>query len=314
MRAGVDMNVVMSSEGRFVEVQGTGENGTFDRGELDALLDLAVQGIATLDAAQRCGAALPGAGSRAARRPRGCPRAASPAARDAKRGQAAGAAAAARRVRASQRETLDEAGIARAAGGGCARGRSTRSRRMRWRRRAGSRRCARARWCSPTIRPRGRCARRRAGRAQQALVGPARISSGRGARRGEQRGCCCERVLAGIAGARRSHGARTSARRRAVWRRAGELVAARRDAGVILATPRGAAASATIRYSGRPSSGRRSARRAARRRRAVSHRGRAVAGAAGAAASARSAWVTLTSLDQLTRSVVRYNLRRRCGA
>jgi len=29
--AAVDMNVVMSSEGRFVEVQGTGENGTFDR-------------------------------------------------------------------------------------------------------------------------------------------------------------------------------------------------------------------------------------------------------------------------------------------
>ena len=35
VRAAVDMNVVMSSEGRFVEVQGTGENGTFDRGELD---------------------------------------------------------------------------------------------------------------------------------------------------------------------------------------------------------------------------------------------------------------------------------------
>ena len=29
--AAVDMNVVMSSEGRFVEVQGTGEHGTFDR-------------------------------------------------------------------------------------------------------------------------------------------------------------------------------------------------------------------------------------------------------------------------------------------
>ena len=34
--ADVDMNVVMSSEGRFVEVQGTGEHGTFDRDELDA--------------------------------------------------------------------------------------------------------------------------------------------------------------------------------------------------------------------------------------------------------------------------------------
>jgi len=50
------MNVVMSSESRFVEVQGTGEHGTFDRGELDALLDLAAAGIRALDAAQ--GAAL----------------------------------------------------------------------------------------------------------------------------------------------------------------------------------------------------------------------------------------------------------------
>jgi ribonuclease PH len=47
------MNVVMSSEGGFVEVQGTGEHGTFDRRELDALLDLAVAGIQRLDAAQR---------------------------------------------------------------------------------------------------------------------------------------------------------------------------------------------------------------------------------------------------------------------
>jgi ribonuclease PH len=53
VRALVDMNVVMSSEGRFVEVQGTGENGTFDRAELDRLLELAVAGIGRLDAAQR---------------------------------------------------------------------------------------------------------------------------------------------------------------------------------------------------------------------------------------------------------------------
>ncbi len=53
VRAGVDMNVVMSSEGRFVEVQGTGEHGTFARDELNALLDLAVQGIGTLDAMQQ---------------------------------------------------------------------------------------------------------------------------------------------------------------------------------------------------------------------------------------------------------------------
>ena len=52
VRADVDMNVVMSSEGRFVEVQGTGEHGTFDRQQLDRLLDLATKGITTLDAAQ----------------------------------------------------------------------------------------------------------------------------------------------------------------------------------------------------------------------------------------------------------------------
>jgi len=52
VRAEVDMNVVMSSEGKFVEVQGTGEHGTFDRAELDQLLDLAVAGIRTLDDAQ----------------------------------------------------------------------------------------------------------------------------------------------------------------------------------------------------------------------------------------------------------------------
>ncbi|HEX4683702.1 MAG TPA: ribonuclease PH [Gemmatimonadaceae bacterium] len=52
VRAAVDMNVVMSSEGQFVEVQGTGEHGTFDRDELNALLDLAVKGLRELDAAQ----------------------------------------------------------------------------------------------------------------------------------------------------------------------------------------------------------------------------------------------------------------------
>ena len=53
VRADVDMNVVMSSEGRFVEVQGTGEHGTFDRGELDALIALAVTAIGELDGHQR---------------------------------------------------------------------------------------------------------------------------------------------------------------------------------------------------------------------------------------------------------------------
>jgi ribonuclease PH len=49
----VDMNVVMSSEGRFVEVQGTGEHGTFTRSELEMLLGLAEGGLRSLDAAQR---------------------------------------------------------------------------------------------------------------------------------------------------------------------------------------------------------------------------------------------------------------------
>jgi ribonuclease PH len=52
VRAEVDMNVVMSSEGKFVEVQGTGEHGTFDRMQLDQLLELAISGIHSLDAAQ----------------------------------------------------------------------------------------------------------------------------------------------------------------------------------------------------------------------------------------------------------------------
>lgn len=52
VRAEVDMNVVMSSEGKFVEVQGTGEHGTFDRAQLDQLIDLAIAGIRALDSAQ----------------------------------------------------------------------------------------------------------------------------------------------------------------------------------------------------------------------------------------------------------------------
>ncbi len=52
VRAEVDMNVVMSSEGKFVEVQGSGEHGTFDRAQLDSLLELAISGIRGLDAAQ----------------------------------------------------------------------------------------------------------------------------------------------------------------------------------------------------------------------------------------------------------------------
>ncbi len=58
VRAEVDANVVMSSEGRFVEVQGTGEQGTFARSEFDRLLDLASGGIRALDALQRASLGL----------------------------------------------------------------------------------------------------------------------------------------------------------------------------------------------------------------------------------------------------------------
>jgi len=47
-----DMNVVMTDAGRYVEVQGTAEGGSFGRPELDALLDLAGAGIARLGALQ----------------------------------------------------------------------------------------------------------------------------------------------------------------------------------------------------------------------------------------------------------------------
>jgi ribonuclease PH len=53
VRAGVDMNVVMTSEGQYVEVQGTGEHTTFDRAALDGLLDLATTGIGALLEQQR---------------------------------------------------------------------------------------------------------------------------------------------------------------------------------------------------------------------------------------------------------------------
>ncbi len=44
-RAEVDMNVVMTSEGGFIEVQGTAEGAPYSRSELDTLLGLAEQGI-----------------------------------------------------------------------------------------------------------------------------------------------------------------------------------------------------------------------------------------------------------------------------
>jgi ribonuclease PH len=50
--AAVDMNVVMNSEGQFIELQGTGEEATFSQEELGSLLALAKQGITQLLAAQ----------------------------------------------------------------------------------------------------------------------------------------------------------------------------------------------------------------------------------------------------------------------
>jgi len=52
VRAGTDMNVVMTGDGRFVELQGTAEGVPFDRAELDALLQLAERGCAELSRRQ----------------------------------------------------------------------------------------------------------------------------------------------------------------------------------------------------------------------------------------------------------------------
>jgi len=51
-RAEVDMNVVMTGSGRFVEVQGTAEGQAFSRSELTDMLALAEQGISQLLEAQ----------------------------------------------------------------------------------------------------------------------------------------------------------------------------------------------------------------------------------------------------------------------
>lgn len=53
VRAETDMNVVMTGEGNFVEVQGTAEGEPFDRGLLDELLNLAAAGIADLTVQQK---------------------------------------------------------------------------------------------------------------------------------------------------------------------------------------------------------------------------------------------------------------------
>jgi ribonuclease PH len=60
--AAVDMNVVMTSRGAFVEVQGAGEESTFSREELDQMIALGEAGIKQLITSQRelLQAAVPG--------------------------------------------------------------------------------------------------------------------------------------------------------------------------------------------------------------------------------------------------------------
>ena len=58
-RAEVDANVVATDTGRLIEVQSTGEGGTFSRADLDAMLDSALAGIETLLKLQADALALP---------------------------------------------------------------------------------------------------------------------------------------------------------------------------------------------------------------------------------------------------------------
>ena len=51
--ADVDLNIVMTESGRFVEIQGTGEEDTFSKKELDILIDLSEKGIKNLINLQR---------------------------------------------------------------------------------------------------------------------------------------------------------------------------------------------------------------------------------------------------------------------
>ena len=52
-RAEIDMNLVMNDKGEFIEIQGTGERATFDRGRLDQLLDVGQKGLYELLRIQR---------------------------------------------------------------------------------------------------------------------------------------------------------------------------------------------------------------------------------------------------------------------
>lgn len=56
--AEVDFNIVMNGRGEFIELQGTGESGTFSRNELDRLLDIAGEGVGKLIKMQKESLAL----------------------------------------------------------------------------------------------------------------------------------------------------------------------------------------------------------------------------------------------------------------
>jgi ribonuclease PH len=52
-KADVDMNFVMTSAGRFVEIQGTAESGAFTKDQMDSMTALATEGIQSLIKIQR---------------------------------------------------------------------------------------------------------------------------------------------------------------------------------------------------------------------------------------------------------------------
>ena len=52
-KADVDMNIVMTGKGEFIEVQGTAERTTFNKDQMDKLLTLARKGIKELIDIQR---------------------------------------------------------------------------------------------------------------------------------------------------------------------------------------------------------------------------------------------------------------------
>ena len=58
-RAETDLNLVMTGEGKFIEVQGAAEGAPFDRGELDAMLELGAAAIRKIFEAQQAALATP---------------------------------------------------------------------------------------------------------------------------------------------------------------------------------------------------------------------------------------------------------------